>query len=282
MPSGVQGLVHRGSPRLDACRSTSDRPGPHPGHPAVAGGLPASEPGLGAGTHDLAQTLTGPRPEHNPLSHHRKHRYKNCAGELSRCEGSGNPGAVRREWRDGRAGTMGACPRPITSTSASSAADRQLDPRRALRRLEHRAGRAAAPSAAPASTSAASRPRCTSTPPTWPAPPSTPHRSVSTSPSTGCAGRTIRDRIFGRIDPISAAGEHYRAESRNISLFRHTAGSSRTADCDSADGDRDHRRPVRARRRQPGPVMPDVDGLDDDPVRDLRHRDAAGRAAPVA
>jgi mycothione reductase len=30
----------------------------------------------------------------------------------------------------------------------------------------------------------------------------------------------IRDRIFGRIDPISAAGERYRAESRNISLFR--------------------------------------------------------------
>jgi mycothione reductase len=30
----------------------------------------------------------------------------------------------------------------------------------------------------------------------------------------------IRDRVFGRIDPISADGERYRAESRNISLFR--------------------------------------------------------------
>jgi mycothione reductase len=30
----------------------------------------------------------------------------------------------------------------------------------------------------------------------------------------------VRDRVFGRIDPISAAGERYRAESRNISLFR--------------------------------------------------------------
>ena len=33
----------------------------------------------------------------------------------------------------------------------------------------------------------------------------------------------IRDRIFGRIDPISAAGERYRAESRNIQLFRQRA-----------------------------------------------------------
>ncbi|HEY5980610.1 MAG TPA: mycothione reductase [Microlunatus sp.] len=33
----------------------------------------------------------------------------------------------------------------------------------------------------------------------------------------------IRDRIFGRIDPISAAGKRYRAESRNISLFRQHA-----------------------------------------------------------
>ena len=30
----------------------------------------------------------------------------------------------------------------------------------------------------------------------------------------------IRDRIFGRIDAISAAGERYRAESANIQLFR--------------------------------------------------------------
>ena len=30
------------------------RPGPHPEHPAAVGGLPASKPGLCAGTHDLA------------------------------------------------------------------------------------------------------------------------------------------------------------------------------------------------------------------------------------
>ena len=33
----------------------------------------------------------------------------------------------------------------------------------------------------------------------------------------------IRDRIFGRIDPISAGGEHYRAEAENITLFRKEA-----------------------------------------------------------
>ena len=33
----------------------------------------------------------------------------------------------------------------------------------------------------------------------------------------------VRDRVFGRIDPISAAGERYRAESRNIRLFRQQA-----------------------------------------------------------
>jgi mycothione reductase len=33
----------------------------------------------------------------------------------------------------------------------------------------------------------------------------------------------IRDRIFGRIDPISAAGERYRAEADNITLFRRRA-----------------------------------------------------------
>jgi len=36
----------------------------------------------------------------------------------------------------------------------------------------------------------------------------------------GVRWAAIRDRIFGRIDPISEAGERYRAESRNISLFR--------------------------------------------------------------
>ncbi len=33
----------------------------------------------------------------------------------------------------------------------------------------------------------------------------------------------IRDRVFGRIDPISAAGERYRAESANIRLFSQQA-----------------------------------------------------------
>jgi mycothione reductase len=36
----------------------------------------------------------------------------------------------------------------------------------------------------------------------------------------GVRWAAIRDRIFGRIDAISAAGERYRAESANIELFR--------------------------------------------------------------
>src|SRR5690606_12874367 len=37
---------------------------------------------------------------------------------------------------------------------------------------------------------------------------------------TGVRWAEIRDRIFGRIDAISAAGEKYRADSDNITLYR--------------------------------------------------------------
>src|SRR5436305_3916762 len=50
-----------GDPRRGAraCRvARRDRPGPHPGHPTAVGGLPASKPGLHAGTHDLKQKVT--------------------------------------------------------------------------------------------------------------------------------------------------------------------------------------------------------------------------------
>src|SRR4051794_12907497 len=40
--------------RVRACPATvCGGPGPHPGHPTAVGGLPASKPGLDAGTHDL-------------------------------------------------------------------------------------------------------------------------------------------------------------------------------------------------------------------------------------
>ena len=90
----------------------------------------------------------------------------------------------------------------------------------------------------------------------------------------------IRDRIFGRIDPISAAGERYRAESRNISLFRPARPLRRRLPPAARRRHRDHRGPVRDRGRFPGPD-PDDRGAGRHPVRDLRHRDAAAGAAPV-
>src|SRR5438094_538174 len=53
--SAVRGTPARG-PRLPVARR--DRPGLHPGHPTAVGGLPASKPGLRAGTHDLSQKVT--------------------------------------------------------------------------------------------------------------------------------------------------------------------------------------------------------------------------------
>jgi len=46
---GLRGLSAR------ACTGWSPVPGLHPGHPAAGGGLPASEPGLDAGAHDLCR-----------------------------------------------------------------------------------------------------------------------------------------------------------------------------------------------------------------------------------
>ena len=55
------GTDRRGDAReARACRTRRAQPGPHPGHPTAVGGLPASKPGLCAGTHDLAgQTVAG-------------------------------------------------------------------------------------------------------------------------------------------------------------------------------------------------------------------------------
>ena len=74
----------------------------------------------------------------------------------------------------------------------------------------------------------------------------------------------IRDRIFGRIDPISAAGERYREESRNISLFRQHArfvGDSRLRLGDGTEITAD-RFVVAAGSRV---RIPTIDGLDETP-----------------
>src|SRR3954468_14636089 len=60
------GRVHRrvgAGERLSALARAPggvDGPGPHPGHPTAVGGLPASEPGLVAGAHDLGVSVRMP------------------------------------------------------------------------------------------------------------------------------------------------------------------------------------------------------------------------------
>ncbi|WP_405021094.1 mycothione reductase [Kitasatospora sp. NBC_00070] len=76
----------------------------------------------------------------------------------------------------------------------------------------------------------------------------------------------VRDRVFGRIDPIAAAGERYRATgSDNVTLYRGTARFTgvRQLRVDTADG------PVTLTADRvvvavgSRPVIPDVPGLDD-------------------
>lgn len=79
----------------------------------------------------------------------------------------------------------------------------------------------------------------------------------------------IRDRIFGRVDQVSAAGEHYRETSSNVTLFRATARfvAPRTVVLDS-DGDRAEKKitadtfVIAAGSRV---VLPDLPGLDEVP-----------------
>jgi mycothione reductase len=74
----------------------------------------------------------------------------------------------------------------------------------------------------------------------------------------------VRDRIFGRIDPIAAAGERYRAESTNIDLFRQHArfvGDRRLRLDDGTEITAD-RFVVAAGSRV---RIPTVDGLEDTP-----------------
>lgn len=71
----------------------------------------------------------------------------------------------------------------------------------------------------------------------------------------------IRDRIFGRIDPISAAGEHYRAEAENVTLFRNEAHFVDDKVLDVGDGERITAKTfvLAAGGR---PTMPPIPGLD--------------------
>ena len=73
--------------------------------------------------------------------------------------------------------------------------------------------------------------------------------------------REIRDRIFGRIDPISSAGERYRQSNPNVSLFRGQARFTgpRTLDTGTGEVITADRFVLAAGSR---PVIPAIAGLD--------------------
>ena len=63
----------------------------------------------------------------------------------------------------------------------------------------------------------------------------------------------IRDRIFGRIDPISAGGEAYRRSQEHTHPLRRPRQVHRRATALALDRRGAHRRPGRRRRREPAP-----------------------------
>ena len=79
-------------------------------------------------------------------------------------------------------------------------------------------------SAARASTGDASRRRCSCCRPTWRSPRDTSAKLGIDTQFNGADWPMIRDRIFGRIDPISAGGREYRATGTpNVTLIEGTA-----------------------------------------------------------
>ncbi len=74
----------------------------------------------------------------------------------------------------------------------------------------------------------------------------------------------IRDRIFGRVDQVAAAGEHYRAVSNNVTLFRSPAHfvGPRTIELDSGETITGDRVVIAAGSRV---TLPDLPGLDSVP-----------------
>ncbi len=78
-----------------------------------------------------------------------------------------------------------------------------------------------------------------------------PELGVDTS-FDGARWPEIRDRIFGRIDPIVQSGEDYRRGLPNIDVYdEHCTFVDDHTDRHGEQGT-DHRRPDRDRRRQPG------------------------------
>ena len=75
---------------------------------------------------------------------------------------------------------------------------------------------------------------------------------------------SVRDRIFGRIDPISDGGERWRAESENVTLYRETARFTGTRRLRVGDEEFTADQVVIAAGSRP--TRPPIDGLDDPAV----------------
>ena len=88
----------------------------------------------------------------------------------------------------------------------------------------------------------------------------------------------IRDRVFGRIDPISAGGEAYREGQDHVTVYRRPRQVHRRATAVALDRRGADRRPRRRRRRAARPKGLDVEGLRaPDPDRGLHTSDTVMR-----
>jgi len=79
----------------------------------------------------------------------------------------------------------------------------------------------------------------------------------------------IRDRVFGRIDPIVASGEQYRRDLPNVTLFRENGRFSAPGVLEVGDEQITADQFVLAAGSRPR--LPDVDGLDDPAIEELWH-----------
>ena len=99
--------------------------------------------------------------------------------------------------------------------------------------------------------------------------PARPHGSAWTSARSSVRWSDVRDRVFGRIDPIVAGGEAYRRDSANVALYRERARF--VAPKVLAVGDEQFsadRFVIAAGSR---PRIPDVPGIDDPALADRIH-----------
>ena len=108
----------------------------------------------------------------------------------------------------------------------------------------------------------------------WPVRPQKARRLGVDLELRGVRWADIRDRVFGRIDEVSASGRAYREESDNVTLFTEHARfvGPKTLELARSGTITADRFVIAAGSRA---VLPDLPGLDSVDLPHLRHRDAA-------